>query len=232
VELSHLDLHQARLRLPFNIPIGLKRIERAIQDYPKAMLYELAEMDFNSPYHQLVACIVSVRTLDEISRDAALRLLKLAPNPDILAKLTEEEIEFFIQPVTYCEQKAKTLKALAQEIIEKHNGEVPCDFDELIKLKGVSPQTANIVLGIACGTPRIGVSTHVHRVTNRWGCVSGISPAHTRMALEKIVPRHYWIDLNRLLVPFGKHICTGDRPKCSSCPVSEMCAQVGVANPR
>jgi endonuclease III len=229
VELFHLDLQHAWLKIPFNIPIGLKRIERAIEVYPKAMLYELAEMQFNSLFQQIVACIISVRTLDEVSRASALGLLKLAPTPEILAKLTENEIHFFIKPVTYSRQKAKTLKTLAQEIIEKHDGEIPCELDAISKLKGVSPQTANLALGIACGKPRIGVSTHVHRVTNRWGCVSGVSPAHTRLALEKLVPLQYWIDLNRLLVPFGKHICTWERPKCSTCPVSEMCAQVGVS---
>jgi endonuclease III len=231
VELFHLGLHQARLKLPFNIPIGLKRIERAIKDFPKAMLYELADMQFNSIFHQLVACIISVKTLDEVSRNSALGLLKLAPTPEILAKLSEDEIHFFIEPVTYSEQKAKTLKALAQTILGKHDGQVPCELEAIQNLPGVSPQTANIVLGIACGTPRIGVSSHVHRVTNRWGCVHGISPAHTRLALEKIVPTRYWIDLNRLLVPFGKHICTTEEPKCSTCPVSEMCAQVGVKDP-
>jgi endonuclease-3 len=84
------------------------------------------------------------------------------------------------------------------------------------------------VLGIACGQPFISVDIHVHRVTNRWGYVKASTPEKTMLALEAKFPPEHWIDINRLLVPFGKHICTGTLPKCSTCPVLEMCQQVGV----
>lgn len=73
---------------------------------------------------------------------------------------------------------------------------------------------------------------HVHRVTNRWGYVRARTPEQTMEALEATLPRNYWVELNRLLVPFGKHVCTGTRPKCSTCPVLESCRQVGVTDPR
>jgi endonuclease-3 len=98
----------------------------------------------------------------------------------------------------------------------------------LTSFKGVGPKCANLALGIACGQSRIGVDIHVHRVTNRWGVVSARSPEQTMLALEKILPKRYWVEINRLLVPFGKHICTGKLPKCSTCPVLEYCRQVGV----
>ncbi len=88
------------------------------------------------------------------------------------------------------------------------------------------------MLGIACGIPSISVDVHVHRVTNRWGYVATRTPEQTMAALEKVLPQPYWIEINRLLVPFGKHICTGHWPRCSTCPLLEMCAQVGVVNPR
>ncbi len=88
------------------------------------------------------------------------------------------------------------------------------------------------MLGIACGEPRIGVDVHVHRVTNRWGYVQARTPEETMRALETKLPREYWVEINRLLVPFGKHICTGRLPRCSTCPVREPCAQVGVVKHR
>ncbi|MGH2369581.1 MAG: endonuclease III domain-containing protein, partial [Chloroflexota bacterium] len=85
---------------------------------------------------------------------------------------------------------------------------------------------------IACGQPRIGVDIHVHRVTNRWGYVQARTPELTMAALEATLPEKYWVEINRLLVPFGKHICTGTLPRCSTCPVLDMCQQVGVGTHR
>jgi endonuclease-3 len=88
------------------------------------------------------------------------------------------------------------------------------------------------VLGIACNQARIGVDIHVHRVTNRWGYVQTQKPEQTMIALEAKLPRKYWVEINRLLVPFGKNICTGSLPYCSTCPVLDMCQQMGVEKHR
>jgi len=92
----------------------------------------------------------------------------------------------------------------------------------------VGVKCANLSLGIACGQPRISVDIHVHRVTNRWGYVSASTPENTTLALEAVLPAEYHIEINRRLVPFGKFICTGNLPRCSTCPVQSMCRQVGV----
>ena len=84
------------------------------------------------------------------------------------------------------------------------------------------------MLGIACGQASIGVDVHVHRVTNRWGYVQTSTPVKTMAALQEKLPKRYWVEINALLVPFGKHVCTGSLPKCSTCPLLEMCRQVGV----
>ena len=84
------------------------------------------------------------------------------------------------------------------------------------------------MLGIACGAPFISVDVHVHRVTARWGYVQAATPEKALPALETKLPPPYWIEINRLLVPFGKHICTGKLPHCSTCPVLDMCEQRGV----
>ena len=105
-----------------------------------------------------------------------------------------------------------------------------------IALTGVGvaavPEPSSLVLGIAGGQSRVGVDVHVHCVTNRWGYVETRTPEQTVIALEGLLPRRYRIEINKLLVPFGKHVCTGVLPKCSTCPVLDMCRQVGVATYR
>lgn len=217
---------------PIRIPLMFKRIERAVARYPKAMLFELAEMGFETTFQQVVACVISVRTLDEVSKDCALRLLRVAPTPAQLMALSDSEIDELIQPATFHRQKAETIRQIAEDVLVRFDGHLPCDREALLSLKGVGSKCANLVLGISCKKPFIGVDIHVHRVTNRWGYVHADSPEKTMFQLEEKLPSAYWIDINRLLVPFGKHICTGKRPRCSTCPVLEMCQQVGVTNPR
>jgi endonuclease-3 len=134
-----------------------------------------------------------------------------------------------IRQSSFHEAKARQIHALAARVVAEYGGELPCDSDVLLSFPGVGPKCANLVLGIACGQPRIGVDVHVHRVTNRWGYVNERSPEQTMLALEERLPREYWVEINRLLVPFGKHVCTGHLPKCNTCPVEDMCRQVGVA---
>jgi endonuclease-3 len=116
--------------------------------------------------------------------------------------------------------------------VTEYGGELPCDREVLLDLHGVGPKCANLVLGIACGEPFISVDVHVHRVCNRWGYVQTKSPEKTMAALQEKLPQSYWVEINSLLVPFGKHICTGVRPKCSTCPLLSMCQQVGVTGHR
>ena len=93
-------------------------------------------------------------------------------------------------------------------------------------------QVHNLTLGIVCNLPLISVDIHVHRVTNRWGLVAEPTPEKTMTALQEELPQANWVEINAILVPFGKHICTGIRPKCSTCPLLEMCQQVGVTSHR
>lgn len=143
-----------------------------------------------------------------------------------------EELQELIHTSTFHANKAAQLQAIVNSLLRSHDGELPCDFDLLTSFKGVGPKCANLVLGIACGQPRISVDIHVHRVTNRWGYVAAGSPTQTMAQLEAKLPLPYWVTINRLLAPFGKHICTGSRPRCSTCPLLNMCQQVGVEKPR
>lgn len=215
---------------PFAIDVALQRVAAAIGAVPKAALFELAEHGFDSPFEQLIACIVSIRTRDEVTLPCARRLFALARTPAALAWLDIAVIDQAIATSTFHQAKAAQIHAIARRIESDYGGILPCSETVLRSFRGVGPKCANLVLGIACGEPRIGVDTHVHRVTNRWGYVQGKTPEQTLAALEAKLPKPYWVEINRLLVPFGKHICTYPLPRCSICPLSEMCEQIGVRN--
>ncbi|HXG64177.1 MAG TPA: endonuclease III [Blastocatellia bacterium] len=220
------------MKQPFDIDVAMRRIREAVKPFAKAAMFELAEDGFDSPFEQLVACIISIRTLDETMLPTARRFFSRARTPAEVSRLTPQEIDALITPSTFHENKAYQIHAIARRLVEEYDGELPCERDVLLSLKGVGPKCANLVLGVACNQPHIGVDVHVHRVTNRWGYVQTRAPEKTVEALVEKLPRKYWVEINRLLVPFGKHICTGNRPACSTCPVLDMCQQVGVMNPR
>ena len=212
----------------FDIDIALEKISEAVKPWPKAAMFELAEDGFNSPFEQLVACMISIRTYDEVSLPTARKLFARARTPQQMSKLTPSEIDDLIHTCTFHERKAAQIHAIAKRVEDEFDGNLPCDSETLLSFSGVGPKCANLVLGIACDQPFISVDIHVHRVTNRWGYVKASAPEKTMTALEVTLPREHWIEINRLLVPFGKHICTGTMPKCSTCPVLDMCQQVGV----
>ncbi|NML18771.1 endonuclease III domain-containing protein [Azohydromonas caseinilytica] len=218
--------------VPFSIDVAMERIREAVQPYPKAALFELADEGFNTAFEQLVACMISIRTRDETMLVAARRLFQIARTPAGMAALSMADIDNAIADATYHELKAAQIQAIARTVLAEHGGELPCDEAVMLSFRGIGPKCTNLVLGIACGQPRIGVDIHVHRVTNRWGYVRGRTPEGTLAALERVLPRAYWVEINRLLVPFGKHICTGTLPRCSTCPVRDMCRRVGVTTHR
>jgi endonuclease-3 len=217
---------------PFDIDVALERIEQAVQPWPKAALFQLAEEGYTSVFEQLLACMISIRTYDEVTLPVSRKLFARARTPSAVAALSWEELDALISPSTFHERKANQMLAIAREVSERFAGVLPGDRDVLLSFPGVGPKCANLVLGVACGTPVISVDIHVHRVTGRWGYVSASTPEKTLVALEATLPQQHWIDINRLLVPFGKHICTGNRPRCSTCPVLDMCRQVGVEEHR
>ena len=203
--------------------------ERGVAD---AALFALASEGYTSLFEQLVACVISIRTFDETMLVCARRLFARARTPATIAALSVRTIDSLIRQSAFHEAKAHQIRAIAQRTEREFGGALPCDFEVLTSFKGVGPKCANLALGIACGESRIGVDVHVWRVTNRWGYIAAPTPEQAMRALERKLPRPYWVEINRLLVPFGKHVCTGRLPHCSSCPVLEMCRQVGVTEHR
>lgn len=216
----------------FNIDRAMDQVRSAVAGFPKAAMFELADDGRDSLFEQLVACLLSVRTYDEVSIVAARRLFEHAATPAAIEEMPVDLIDALIDRVTFHERKAIRIKAIARTANQDFQGVLPCDPDLLLSFDGIGPKCANLALGIACGAKRISVDIHVHRVTNRWGYVATARPEATMIELERKLPPEYWLEINAMLVPFGKHICTGIRPKCSTCPVNTMCRRVGVTSHR
>lgn len=184
---------------------------------------ELMAQNGSDPFKILVSTVLSLRTKDEVTLKASERLFSVVSNPEELAKLPEEEIQKLIYPVGFYRNKAKVLKEMSKTIIEKFNGKVPDNIDELLSIKGVGRKTANLVLSAGYGKPAICVDTHVHRISNRLGLVKTTHPEETEFELMKIFPQYLWSDINKIFVAFGQTICKPVKPRCKECPISNYC---------
>jgi endonuclease-3 len=216
----------------FDIDLAVERLREAVRPFPKAMLFELFAEGHTSAFEILVACLISVRTRDETSLAMARRLFAHARTPRQLAEMDINDIDVLIDKCAFHLVKSEQINTLARLIVEENDAELPCSFEVMTSFPGIGPKCANLALGIACGQPRIGVDIHVHRITNRWGYVSTRTPEQTLAALREKLPERYAVEINGLMVPFGKNICTPVGPKCSSCPLLDMCEQCGVTSHR
>jgi endonuclease-3 len=185
-----------------------------------------------TPFHILIATILSLRTKDTLTAVVAPRLFAVAGTPEAMLALSEERIAELIYPVGFYRTKAKSIRQVCQLLIERHGGHVPADLDALLALPGVGRKTANLVLTAGYGLPGICVDTHVHRICNRWGYVQTKDPNATELALRAELPPEYWLEINGLLVTLGQNICHPTSPRCSICPVATLCQRVGVTRSR
>ncbi len=220
------------MKKPFDITDMLKRIEKAVKPYPKAAMFQLYEEGYTSIFEQLISCIISIRTLDETTIPVSKKLFAKARTSKQTAALSKDELASLIEGTSFAYNKVKTILTIAKETEEKYGGDLPADYNVLTGFSGVGPKCANLALGVATKSAAISVDIHVHRVVNRWGFIQTSQPEQTMLALEQKVDKKKWIDINRLLMPFGKHICTGRAPHCSSCVVLDYCNQVGVTSHR
>lgn len=184
------------------------------------------------PYRVFFSTLISLRTRDEVTLAASERLFSKAPNLDSLILLNEAEIADLIYPAAFYRNKSVSIKKCADIIKQEHNGKIPSDREELLKLPGTGRKTANLTLNLGFGINAICVDTHVHRISNRAGWVKTKTPDETESELEKILPEKYWIPLNELLVIYGQNICTPLSPKCSKCLMTEHCSRTGVEKSR
>ncbi len=185
-----------------------------------------------SPYRLLAACVISLRTKDEVTAEASRRLFAIAPTPAALSALEEEAIATAIYPAGFYNTKAGQLKKIGRIISEQHGGEVPASEEDLLRMPGVGRKTANLVLGLGFEIPAICVDTHVHRISNRLGMIATKTPEKSEQALNRMLPRDLWIPINDLLVTFGQNCCHPTSPHCSTCPLEDLCPRISVTRSR
>jgi len=182
-----------------------------------------------TPFTVLISCILSLRTKDEVTEEASIRLLSKYPTPALLSKQTVDHIQSLIYPVGFYKTKAYRIKEISKTLLETYHGSVPEDFEMLLSLKGVGRKTANIVMVYGFNNQNyLPIDTHCHRIPNRLGWVRTKTPDETEKQLRKILPREFWVDFNHIFIIFGKTICTPISPFCSQCPIVDYCKQIEV----
>ena len=210
---------------------AIRRLRREAPSWKVTALAQVAAQ-WHDPFRVLIACLLSLRTKDETTGPAAARLFALADTPEALRGLRPRATERDIYPVGFYRTKARVLREVSRDLIERFGGRVPDDIDALLTLKGVGRKTANLVVTQGFNKPGICVDVHVHRISNRWGYVTTRTPEETETALRARLPRRYWIGYNDLLVSFGQNICLPVSPHCTRCPLRPGCPRHGVRHSR
>jgi endonuclease-3 len=217
------------MEYPIDTVIG---ILRTVTEQWKAPAVTEMSRKGADPFIVLISTILSLRTKDEVTGEASKRLFRLADTPGRMRHIPAGEIEKAIFPVGFWRNKARTIIDVSSTIEDKYNGKVPDNIDELLKLRGVGRKTANLVMTLGWGLPGICVDTHVHRIVNRWEYVSTKTPEETEFALRDKLPTQYWIEINDILVSFGRNMCKPISPICTQCPVYCHCRRIGVKTHR
>lgn len=195
---------------------ALDVVKRIVKHFPRR--YE--ERD---PFRVLISTVLSQRTRDENTDRASKQLFKVFPDVYSLARAESHKLYDLIRSSGMYRQKAERIVQIARILVQKYDGRVPNNREELVKLPGVGRKTANIVLAVSYHKPALAVDTHVHRISNRIGLVKTKSPLQTEKQLTKIVPENLWSQINGPMVEFGRTVCLPRKPRCEICPLADQC---------
>jgi endonuclease-3 len=195
-------------------------IQKLAETYPEVH----CELDFKTPFQLLVATILSAQCTDKRVNIVTPGLFRKYPTPFELAAVDQEELEVAIKSTGFYRNKAKNLRAMAKDLVEKHRGEVPRAMTELIDLAGVGRKTANVVLGNAFKLAEgIVVDTHVARLAARFGLTKAVDPEKIETELMRLVPRPQWTDFSHWLIWHGRRRCYARNPDCANCELCSIC---------
>lgn len=197
----------------------------------KILLEEMGKMypapecalEFGSLFQLLIAVILSAQTTDKQVNVVTKDLFREYPDAASLAEADPEAVEEIIRRIGMYKTKTKNIIAASRILVEEYGGEVPEDFDRLVKLPGVGRKTANVVLAVGCGVPAIPVDTHVFRVANRIGIVREKDVLKTELALMEQLPKDSWIDMHHALIWHGRRVCKARKPECDTCSIADIC---------
>ena len=186
-------------------------------------LRELQMEEEGDSFKILIGTILSSRTRDEKTKMVVNNLFRRFKNAKELAEVDIDEIKTIIHSIGFYNVKAKRIKEVSQLIVEKFDGKVPDDIEELLELPGVGRKTANCVLVYGFNKPAIPVDIHVHRVSNRIGLVNTKTPEKTEIELSRIISKKYWPEVNQTFVMYGQNICLPIKPNCKICELKKIC---------
>lgn len=207
----------------------LKRIGAGIRSLQLPAIEKISEEQSGTPFEVLIATMLSAQTRDPVTLEASTRLFARARTPRSMARLSTDEIERLIYPVSFYRNKAVHVRAACEMLLSDYGGVVPTTMEALLTLPGVGRKTANLVRIVAHRRPdSICVDTHVHRIANRFGWVRTRTPEQTERALYDVTARRWWSRINLYLVTWGQHVCRPVYPLCPRCPVADLCPRLGV----
>lgn len=203
----------------------MKEILRVLKiEYPEAE----CSLTHSSPFQLLIATILSAQCTDERVNRVTPILFDKFPTAAAMAQADLPELERLIQSTNFYKNKAKALLETSKTLVEKYQGNVPSNLDQLIELRGVGRKTANVVLGVAFGVPGLVVDTHVGRLSRRMGFTALLDPVLVEHEMMKTVPNEEWVLYAHLLIDHGRKICTARKAMCDICPIARLCPKVGV----
>ena len=181
------------------------------------------DLAYKNKFTLLVSVVLSAQCTDVNVNNVTKNLYKKYNKPEHFIKLGRKKIEILIKKINFYRNKAKSIYFLSKQLIERHCGQVPKDFEKLIALPGVGRKTASVVLNEAFGMPTIAVDTHVFRVSNRTGLASGKNPDEVQENLYKVVPKKYLKNAGHTLLLHGRHTCKARTPSCKTCVIIKYC---------
>lgn len=210
----------------------MRTLKRQMRDLELPAVEKISEDQAEDPFQILIATALSARTQDATTHAASTRLFAVARTPKAMAKLSVEQIERLIYPVSFFRNKAVNVKACCEMLLRDFGGRVPGTMEELVRLPGVGRKTANLVLILGFRSKdNICVDIHVHRISNRLGWVRTKMPEETEQSLYRAIERRWWADINLYLVTWGQNICRPVRPRCGDCAIASDCPRIGVSRP-
>ncbi len=208
-------------------PKGSRLAETAIAElfrrFATANPHPKTELHYSDPFTLLVAVVLSAQATDASVNRATPDLFRVADTPAKLVALGEAGLTEKIKTIGLYRNKAKHLIALAQKLVDEHDGQVPPTREALEALPGVGRKTANVVLNVAFGAPVIAIDTHAFRVANRTGLAPGKTPLAVEETLNRVVPERYKHNAHHWLILHGRYVCKARKPECYRCIIADLC---------
>lgn len=205
-----------------------ERYTKILDHFREQMPNVNTELEFGSVFQLLVAVILSAQCTDKRINQVTPELFRHFPDARTMAKAEPEDILEYIHSVSYPNSKANHLVEMARALVERHDGEVPSDMNDLLDLPGVGRKTANVIQSVAFGKSALAVDTHVYRVAHRLGLVGkrDNTPLKVEQALVKHIPEEDIPNAHHWLLLHGRYVCTSRKPHCERCDLSPMCPKL------